>query len=172
MFYDSFTPLIILIWIVSWILSTVIGVKKGQGCISVFAGLILGPIWLFAVLLDKGNMVKCRYCQKSINKRAIVCPYCRSQIVNTFRQPQPPIHNNSVQQPQRPTQDDDIYQKPQTPTQDDSSVQQPQRPNQDNNSTVSGSSLSCYQKDSSIANCRYRSDAIYLCLVFVSKGVF
>lgn len=129
MFYDSFTPLIILIWIVSWILSTVIGAQKGQGCLSSFVGFVLGPIGLIAALISRGNMVKCRYCQKSISKKAIVCPYCRSQVMNAFRQPQPPIqNNNSVQQPQTPTQDNNSFQEAQTTS-------------HDNKSSIGGSSI-------------------------------
>jgi DNA-directed RNA polymerase subunit RPC12/RpoP len=141
MFYDSFTPLIILIWIVSWILSTVIGAQKGQGCLSSFVGFVLGPIGLIAALISRGNMVKCRYCQKSISKKAIVCPYCRSQVMNAFRQPQPPTQeNSSFHKPQTTTQGDSSFQQSQPLTQDNG-FQQPQTPNQDTNSSISGSSL-------------------------------
>jgi len=40
----------------------------------------LGPIGLIAVLVDKGNKVKCPYCQEFIDRKAVKCPKCQSEL--------------------------------------------------------------------------------------------
>jgi len=75
-----------LIWIASIIIGVAVGVKKGEGCISFFMCFLLGPIWLPVVLLSTGNRKKCSYCQERIDKKALICPHCKTE--NPFRMPQ------------------------------------------------------------------------------------
>jgi threonine/homoserine efflux transporter RhtA len=68
------------LWIVSIIIGTMIGNKKGEGCVSLIGTVILGPIWLPIVLLSKGNRKKCPYCCEYIHKDAKICPHCRKEL--------------------------------------------------------------------------------------------
>lgn len=78
-FVNNLTPLFVLIWIICWIATFIIGTSKGTGCASAIVG-VLGPIGLIAVLVDKGNRVKCPFCQEFIDKKAVKCPRCQSHL--------------------------------------------------------------------------------------------
>lgn len=73
--------ILFLIWFISVIIGVYIGVKKGEGCISLIMTFILGPIWLPIVLLSRGNRRACPFCKEQINKKAIICPYCRMEVM-------------------------------------------------------------------------------------------
>ena len=77
--YELFSIFFSVFWLTCWIATVAIGAKKGEGCISVITGFLLGPIGLIIALISKGNKVKCPYCQEYIDKKAIVCPYCRKE---------------------------------------------------------------------------------------------
>jgi hypothetical protein len=66
-----------------------IGSNKGLGCAGLVLGLILGPFGIILVLVLNGDRVKCPFCGKLIDKKAIVCPYCQRE--------QP--HKNNVVEP-------------------------------------------------------------------------
>lgn len=69
----------LLLWFVFWLLCVIIGARKGTGCSSAIVGL-LGPIGLIVVLLDHGDKVKCPYCREYIDKKAVKCPRCQSEV--------------------------------------------------------------------------------------------
>jgi len=69
-----------IIWIVSIIIGVSVGSKKGEGCISLFFCVLLGPFWLPVVFLSKGNRKKCHFCKELIHKEAIVCPHCQKDL--------------------------------------------------------------------------------------------
>lgn len=69
-----------LIWIVSWIATIIISAKKGEGCIAVLTGFLFGPIALIFAIVGTGNKIKCPFCQELIEKKAIICPHCRSEL--------------------------------------------------------------------------------------------
>ncbi len=57
--------------------------RGSSGALGCFLGLFLGPIGLLVCLLDKGH--QCPMCKKGIDKKALVCPYCRSEISEAKR---------------------------------------------------------------------------------------
>ena len=74
-----------IMWIVSIIAGTIIGSKKGEGCISFLMCCLLGPIWLIVVLVSQGNRVRCPYCREFIDRKAIICSHCRSELRTNFK---------------------------------------------------------------------------------------
>lgn len=74
---------VILIWIVSILLATHLGIKKGLPILSFINGLVLGPIGVFIVMIqDSENRVSCPSCAELILKAAKICPYCRLEVKN------------------------------------------------------------------------------------------
>ena len=71
--------LAVIIWLLSIILGTIIGNKKGEGCISFGMTVLLGPFWLPVILLSKGNRRKCPFCAEDIHKEAKICPFCKKE---------------------------------------------------------------------------------------------
>lgn len=69
-----------LFWIVCWIATIIISSKKGEGCLAVLTGFLFGPIALIFAIVGTGNKLKCPFCQELIEKKAIICPHCRSQL--------------------------------------------------------------------------------------------
>jgi len=74
--------LVFLIWILCGVLAAAFGSQKGTGCMSAIIGFLLGPIGLIVVILDKGNRINCPYCRQLIDKKAVICPFCRSSLVS------------------------------------------------------------------------------------------
>lgn len=72
----------VLIWFVSWIATIIVGSKKGEGCISVITGFFFGPVALIFAVASSGNKIKCSYCKELIEKDAVICPHCRSELIN------------------------------------------------------------------------------------------
>jgi hypothetical protein len=70
----------VVVWFVCGIISSVIGSNKGLGCGGFIAGLLLGPLGIILVLVLPGTRIKCQYCQKLIDKKAVKCPYCQSAL--------------------------------------------------------------------------------------------
>ena len=68
------------IWFIFWILTIAVGSKKGEGCISIFTGLFLGPIGFIIAVASNGNRVKCPLCKEYIKKDALICPHCKSHL--------------------------------------------------------------------------------------------
>ena len=69
-----------IVWIVCWIATIVVASKKGEGGLAVITGLLFGPIALIFALAGSGNKAKCPMCKELINKKAIICPHCRTEI--------------------------------------------------------------------------------------------
>lgn len=75
------SPILIGIWVVSIVAGTMIGAKKGEGIISFILCCLFGPLWLIVVIASTGNKIKCIYCQEYIDKKAIICPHCRKDVI-------------------------------------------------------------------------------------------
>jgi uncharacterized membrane protein len=73
--------LAIFVWIVSILISAVIGARKGSPLGGTILGLILGPLGTVIVLLsgDK-NRSACPYCAEQIQKAAKICPHCHKEL--------------------------------------------------------------------------------------------
>jgi phosphotransferase system glucose/maltose/N-acetylglucosamine-specific IIC component len=70
---------------VAWLLfGALIGIsaaqRRGFGVASgIIGGLMLGPFAVLMYLVSGGNR-KCQSCQKWVDKKASICPYCRSGL--------------------------------------------------------------------------------------------
>lgn len=71
---------IILIWLVCAVLGAVIGSSKGEAGSGFVAGLIFGPLGLLFALASSGNRMPCPACKESINKKATICPHCKTPV--------------------------------------------------------------------------------------------
>ena len=69
-----------LIWFFCSVIAGLIGAKKGAGCSGLFVGFLLGPLGIIIALIMSGNRIKCPYCKKEIDPKAMKCPYCQSDI--------------------------------------------------------------------------------------------
>jgi len=76
---------ILIFLIICGFIAALIGNKKGVVISSFFLGLILGPIGIIIVLINKGNRIVCPYCKKLIHFESTKCPYCHSKISNIDR---------------------------------------------------------------------------------------
>ena len=72
---------LVLIWLACIFAATVIGGRKGSGAAGFFLGLLLGPIGVLIVLVMSGDRVSCRYCKEMIQRGAIKCPHCQSDLI-------------------------------------------------------------------------------------------
>jgi len=77
--YHTIQILLVAFWLLCWLLTFIIGASKGTGCSSAIVG-VLGPIGLIVVILDHGNKIKCPFCQEYIDRKARLCPKCRSEV--------------------------------------------------------------------------------------------
>jgi hypothetical protein len=68
------------IWIASIVIAGAIGNRKGEGFLSAFLAVFLGPIAILIAMVSSGNRVKCPFCKELINKDAIKCPRCQSNL--------------------------------------------------------------------------------------------
>ena len=75
---DAIWVILVLDAIFCGIIAGMIGGSKGEGDRGFFLGLLLGPFGIAIALLTIGNRVKCKYCQKLIDLKATICPYCQS----------------------------------------------------------------------------------------------
>jgi hypothetical protein len=75
---------LIVIWFLCGIAGAMIGARKGAGCSGFLLGLVLGPIGLVIALVMKGSRVRCPACKELIQKKAVICPYCRSNLLETI----------------------------------------------------------------------------------------
>jgi len=73
--------LAIFVWLASFLISAVIGAKKGNPIGGAFLGLVLGPLGAIIVLLSGDrNRVACPYCAEKIMKTAKICPHCHKEL--------------------------------------------------------------------------------------------
>ncbi|KJG05889.1 hypothetical protein UB33_11015 [Photobacterium angustum] len=69
------------IWIVSILVCTAIGSKKGNPVSGFIVGLILGPIGIvLAIFSGDKTRISCKYCAEKISKKAVVCPCCQRDL--------------------------------------------------------------------------------------------
>jgi len=72
---------VMLVWFISFLVSTVIGARKGNPIGGAFLGLFLGFVGLIIVVLsgDK-NRLACEFCSEKIMKTAKICPHCHKEV--------------------------------------------------------------------------------------------
>jgi DNA-directed RNA polymerase subunit RPC12/RpoP len=70
----------LLAWLACGLVAAAIGSRKGEGCLGFVCGLLLGPLGVVVAVLSKGNRVECPYCYEQINRKARICPFCRSAV--------------------------------------------------------------------------------------------
>lgn len=71
-------------FVLSAIVSTVIGSYKGEPIAGFFAGALLGPIGVVLALISRGYRRPCQYCHELIHRDAKICPHCRCEITRSF----------------------------------------------------------------------------------------
>lgn len=69
-----------LVWLVSIIIATMIGQRKGTPVLAFMLGVVLGPLGVLIVLASSGNRLPCPYCREKIIKGALKCPHCQSDL--------------------------------------------------------------------------------------------
>jgi hypothetical protein len=69
-------------WLVVWVgLGIFIAKQRGTDwSMAVMWTVLLGPIGIIAVLLDRSGLKTCPACTRDIPKAARRCPYCRSAV--------------------------------------------------------------------------------------------
>lgn len=73
--------MLIFIWVVSMVLSTMIGASKGSAIGGLLLGLFLGPVGALASLaLQDNNRKECPFCKELIKRAAVKCPKCQSDL--------------------------------------------------------------------------------------------
>lgn len=69
-----------IVWILCGIVAAMIGQGKGEGCLSFFLGVLLGPFGILIAIFSKGNRKQCPACKEFIHKEAVKCPKCQTDI--------------------------------------------------------------------------------------------
>lgn len=70
------------VWIGCLILCTYIGMRRGFPFLGFLNGLVLGPLGVLIVVIQKDSTRRdCPYCAEMIKVEARVCPFCRNEIV-------------------------------------------------------------------------------------------
>lgn len=73
--------IIFIIWLISTLIATYIGVQRGFPFLAFINGIVLGPLGLFFVLIqDNHNRKACQFCAEKILKEAKVCPHCQRDV--------------------------------------------------------------------------------------------
>jgi hypothetical protein len=75
---------IVVVWLLCGVAAGMIGSRKGAGCSGFLVGLLLGPIGIIIALVMKGSRVHCPFCKELIQKKAVICPHCRSNLLETI----------------------------------------------------------------------------------------
>ena len=69
-----------ILWLLCGFIGMMIGSKKGEGCGGFMLGVLLGPIGVIIIMLVRGQRKPCLACKELINKKATVCPHCRTAV--------------------------------------------------------------------------------------------
>ena len=69
------------VWLFFGAIAGAIGHYKGEGGRAFAAGFVMGPFGVLAALLSSGNRRECPACRERMDRRASVCPHCRSGVV-------------------------------------------------------------------------------------------
>lgn len=71
----------IMVWVISAIISGVIGNRKGKPVAGALAGIMFGPVGVIVALISGDKQRKpCPECAELIMKKAKVCQYCKAKI--------------------------------------------------------------------------------------------
>jgi hypothetical protein len=68
-------------WAVCGIIASVIGSKKDRPILGLMLGLLCGPLGVLITMLIKGDRQTCTHCKERVHKDALICPYCRVEIL-------------------------------------------------------------------------------------------
>lgn len=74
---------LLVIWLVCAVVAASIYAQKRRSALLGFlAGLILGPLGVVLALASgRGHTARCPFCQETIDKKASICPRCRSSLM-------------------------------------------------------------------------------------------
>lgn len=67
------------VWFLSVVLATLVGVQKKNILICFLCGVLFGPFGLFLAFFQKHEGRFCPFCRKEIDPQATVCPYCQGE---------------------------------------------------------------------------------------------
>lgn len=67
-------------WMVCGLIAALIGSTKGEGCLAFILGCFFGPLGILFAILSSGDRRPCPYCAEKIQKKARLCPHCRTQL--------------------------------------------------------------------------------------------
>lgn len=71
----------VVLWLLSIIITTYIGAKKGNAVAAFFVGLFFGPLGIiFAALSGDKHRHPCPYCRELVKDGASICPHCRKEL--------------------------------------------------------------------------------------------
>jgi len=76
---ENVVPIVILSWIASAILGTIVGSQKDAGEVGLALGLIFGPLGVIASFALDGRR-ECYRCNSRVNGRPMMCPYCNAEL--------------------------------------------------------------------------------------------
>lgn len=81
-----------LVWIISMFIGAAAGGRNNAAGTGFLLGLFLGPIGAIGAFGLKGDRRPCPFCKELINKRAVKCPKCQSDLSAppVLTQPAPP----------------------------------------------------------------------------------
>lgn len=67
-------------WILCAILAAAIGNSKGEALTGFIVGALFGPFGVLFALFSSGNRRPCPQCREKIDRKATICPHCRSSL--------------------------------------------------------------------------------------------
>lgn len=70
-----------IVWILSFMISVWIGLKKGEALAMGLLALLFGPLAIPVAILSRGHKLPCPYCAEKIPAKAIYCKHCHHEVV-------------------------------------------------------------------------------------------